>query len=82
MRHKKTISTIRGLFIIESLSRRDEKLRRDGFIIEQILCLSGMPVKYIYIRTKSELSMALTNLRDQILDICTSLVMGVKALYT
>jgi hypothetical protein len=58
------ISTIekteRGLFIIESLKRTDEESRREGVIIQQILTLSeSLPVKYIYIRTEPELSMAL-----------------------
>lgn len=53
-------NTVRGLFIIESLDRTDEKARREGVIIHRILRLSGsLPVKYIYIRTEQELSMAL-----------------------
>jgi hypothetical protein len=52
--------TTRGLFIIESLERSDEESGREGVIMQQILKLSGsLPVKYIYIRTKPELSMAL-----------------------
>jgi hypothetical protein len=52
--------TQRGLFIIESLDREDEKSRREGVIIKQILTLSeSLPVEYIYIRTEPELSMAL-----------------------
>jgi hypothetical protein len=50
----------RGLFIIESLDREDERVSREGLIIQQILNLSGsLPVEYIYIRTEVELSMAL-----------------------
>jgi hypothetical protein len=56
--------TKRGLFIIESLSRTDEKTRREGVIIQQILALSGsLPVEYIYIRTEADLSMALEEFR-------------------
>jgi hypothetical protein len=52
--------TTRGLFIIESLDRSDEESGREGVIIRQILKLSNsLPVEYIYIRTKSELTMAL-----------------------
>lgn len=55
-----TEKTKRGLFIIESLDRADEKSRREGVIIKQILTLSeSLPVEYIYIRTEPELSMAL-----------------------
>jgi hypothetical protein len=55
-----TEKTTRGLFIIESLDRADEKSRREGVIIKQILALSeSLPVEYIYIRTEPELSMAL-----------------------
>src|ERR1035441_3270351 len=53
-------TTIRGLFIIESLKLADETARREGTIIQQILRLSEtLPVRYIYIRTEQELSMAL-----------------------
>ena len=52
--------TIRGLFIIESLERDQEEFMREGIIIRQILELGrSLPVKYIYIRTEAELSMAL-----------------------
>jgi hypothetical protein len=52
--------TTRGLFIIESLERSDEESGREGVIIRQILELSeSLPVRYIYIRTRQELSMAL-----------------------
>jgi hypothetical protein len=55
-----TEKTTRGLFIIESLNRADEESRREGVIIQRILALSeSLPVKYIYIRTAAELSMAL-----------------------
>jgi hypothetical protein len=57
--------TIRGLFIIESLDRDDETLRREGVILSQIIELSGaLPVKYIYIRTTIELRMALYEFRE------------------
>ena len=52
--------TKRGLFIIESLERDQEETMREGVIIQQILALGrSLPVKYIYIRTKAELAMAL-----------------------
>jgi hypothetical protein len=55
----------RGLFIIESLDREDEKACREGVIIQQILALSGsLPVEYIYIRTEAELSMALEEFKS------------------
>lgn len=55
----------RGLFIIESLDRVDEETRREGVIIQQILTLSdSLPVKYLYIRTEAELSMALGEFKD------------------
>lgn len=57
--------TKRGLFIIESLERSDEEAGREGVIIQQILKLSGsLPVEYIYIRTKPELSMALDEFKS------------------
>jgi hypothetical protein len=57
---RKTRGGTRGLFIIESLEREDEESRCEGVILNRILTLSGsLPVKYIYIRTKPELSMAL-----------------------
>jgi hypothetical protein len=55
----------RGLFIIESLERSDEESGQEGVIIRQILKLSGsLPVEYIYIRTKPELSMALNEFKS------------------
>ena len=57
--------TIRGLFIIESLKRTDEQARCEGVILKQILTLSeSLPVKYIYIRTEAELSMALEEFKS------------------
>jgi hypothetical protein len=54
------LKTERGLFIIESLEREQEEFMREGIIIQQILALGrSLPVKYIYIRTEAELSMAL-----------------------
>jgi hypothetical protein len=57
--------TTRGLFIIESLERSDERSGREGVIIRQILKLSeSLPVRYIYIRTRQELSMALDEFKS------------------
>jgi hypothetical protein len=64
MKTANSVSTVRGLFIIESLDRDDERSRRDGFIIKQILCLAGLPVKYHYVRSKTELSNALAKFKQ------------------
>jgi len=57
--------TKRGLFIIESLEREQEETMREGIIIKQILELGrSLPVKYIYIRTEAELSMALEEFKE------------------
>ena len=56
-------ATIKGLFIIESLDFEDEKNRREGKILQQILRLSGEKVRYIYIRTAQELPFALEEFR-------------------
>ncbi len=61
----KKSKTTRGLFIIESLERDQEEFMREGIIIRQILELGrSLPVKYLYIRTEAELSMALEEFKD------------------
>jgi hypothetical protein len=50
---------LKGLYIIESLKFDDERRRREGRIIKQILRLCDFPAKYIYIRTQPELDLAL-----------------------
>ena len=47
--------TVAGLFIIESLRFDDERHRREGRILRDILRLSGRKVDYLYIRTEKEL---------------------------
>ena len=60
---KETTKTLKALFIIESLDFEDEKTRREGKILQQILRLSGEKVRYIYIRTSQELPFALEEFR-------------------
>jgi hypothetical protein len=49
-----------SLFIIESLSFKDEKAKRlEGRILRDIFLLGGHKVDYLYIRTKKELRVAL-----------------------
>jgi hypothetical protein len=55
--------TLKALFIIESLDFEDEKNRREGRILQQILRLSGEKARYIYIRTAQELPFALEEFR-------------------
>jgi hypothetical protein len=50
---------LKGLYIIESLEFNDERKRREGQIVKQILRLCDFPAKYIYIRTQPELDLAL-----------------------
>ena len=54
-------NTTPSLFIIESLTFRDEERKRfEGSILSDILALSGKnDVKYFYIRTEKELKAAL-----------------------
>jgi hypothetical protein len=54
-----TLKTEKALFIIESLDFEDEKKRREGRILRQMLRLSEEKAKYIYIRTQQELDLAL-----------------------
>ncbi len=55
--------TVKALFIIESLDFEDEKERREGRIIRQMLRLGNERVRYIYIRTAQELQFALGEFR-------------------
>jgi hypothetical protein len=57
------LKTKKALFIIESLEYEDEKTRREGRILQQVMRLSGADVKYIYIRTQQELGFALEQFR-------------------
>ena len=53
-----------SLFIIESLDFDDEKRRREGRILRDILRMSDHTVHYIYIRTARELEVALDQFQD------------------
>ncbi len=53
----KNDSTIPQVFIIESLTLKDEEEERfEGRILKQILRLSGKESAYYYIRTRRELA--------------------------
>jgi hypothetical protein len=58
-----SVKTKKALFIIESLQFEDERTRREGRILRQIMQLSGEDAKYIYIRTQQELGFALDQFR-------------------
>src|SRR5438128_990026 len=47
--------TIPGVFIIESLRVEDERHRREGRILRDILRLSGRKADYLYVRTVKEI---------------------------
>jgi hypothetical protein len=48
--------TVPGIFLIESTSRTDEQNNlRERYALEEILGLTGRPMKHYYIRTRTEL---------------------------
>lgn len=54
-----------GVFIIESLSLKDEKNKRlDGFILKQILDLCKIENQYFYLRTEVELRKIIRKFKD------------------
>jgi hypothetical protein len=61
---RSSTTLLRGLYIIESLKFEDERRRREGRIIKQILRLCDFHSKYIYIRTKRELDLALKGFEE------------------
>lgn len=61
---KSSKKLLKGLYIVESLEFDDERKRREGRILKQILGLCEFPAKYIYIRTQPELDLALKGFEE------------------